>query len=169
MKPRDFERYLKLDRNDLDQANIEQPELVWHATEAQAKANAELAALERDKANLNAELSESIQADAVERGEKSRGSPGLSQAVLSLRVRDHKSMRELNEACLIAKQEADLWAAMVESLRTRGASLKNLGNLYAANYFERETSGKLHRDEMATNADKVHRARSTRPTRQVTT
>lgn len=166
MKPRDFERYLKLDRNDLDQANIEQPELVWHATEAQAEANAKLAALDRDKANLSAELSESLQARAVEDGEKTRGSPGVSQATLARRVRDHKDMRELNEEWLVAKKESDLWAAMVESLRTRGKSLQNLGGLYAANYFERETSGKMHRDEMQANADKVHQARSTRPARR---
>lgn len=160
MKLSDFEPALTVDENDLDKENIKQPELIWHATQAQARANAALAALDRDKANLNAELSESIQAEAIEKGEKTRGSPGVSQAALAMRVRDHNDMRELNEEWLVAKRDAELWAGMVEALRARGATLKNLGVLYAANYFEREISGKLHRDEMQSNADKVHKARA---------
>lgn len=162
MKPSDFESSLTIDENDLDKENIKQPELIWHATQAQARANGALATLERDKANLNAELSESIQAEAIEKGEKTRGTPGLSQAALAMRVRDHSDMRDLNEEWLVAKREVDLWAGMVEALRARGTALKNLGILYSSNYFERETSGKLHRSEMEQNAERVRDARAAR-------
>lgn len=153
MKLSDFEKSLKIDKHDLDEETIRQPELVWHAGEELASANEELAQAERQKANLAAELAESIRSDMNAAGEK------ITIDAVEKKIRNMPQMRELNDELISLKHQAELWLAMTHALRARGDGLKLLTQQHAANYFVRESLGKHHRDEMQENADRVREAR----------
>jgi len=124
---------LVFDKNSLDDAVIKQPQLMWEATRELAGAHKVAAALERDKANLTAELDKLYRREAEDNQQK------MTETALVLRIRDSAQMRDLNEEIIEARYVAELWAGLVESLRARGSSLREAGELYRTNYFSRES------------------------------
>jgi len=130
---KEFEGYLKIDRDNLDDALLTQADIFYKISNEYA-----LAVSRRDQAyddikstdaNLNLELREQFE----KAGEK------FTEAKLTAAVLAHREHDEATNKHRVEKQRADLLGALKEAFSQKSYMLKELTQLYIAGYFA-ETS-----------------------------
>jgi len=122
----EFENYLAIDKQALDDEVMQQPALFFQVSEAYAQAIAERDALKEELAGIDAGLYHTIKA----KNEKSTDTFIKSKVQITA---DHqKAFTEYLEA----KEHADKLGHLKDAFFQRSEMLKALGRLYASNYFE---------------------------------
>lgn len=111
---------LSIDRTDLDQCLIEQPEVFWHVAEALAQEIAR-----RDEAKL--ELEElTAQLDQDLRGQAARNEEKLTELALQNRLRVLPKIQEAQRKYLERRKTADQLQALKEAFQQRSFMLREL-------------------------------------------
>lgn len=123
---RKFVEALAIDREDLDECLIRQPELLYHVAEQYVLAEAE-----RDAIKL--ELEEAIaDEDNKVRALAERNSDKVTEPFIRKQIIGAKRVKALNQELLDAKMDASKWAALHEAFNTRGRALNKLVDLYVS-------------------------------------
>jgi len=137
-----LQKWLKPDKDDLDEEFIAHPELIYHITSAY-----EAAVLERDACKIEIDQAEAeIHAQLIEKAEES--TEKWTDTSIKRQVTSSVRMIKLHKKFLSIKERVGKLNAMKEALSQRGYSLNKLSDLYVANYFTRESGGK-RRSEIA--------------------
>ena len=136
MKLSELEDALPIDKHDLDEAHVRQPQLFYEVSKglAEANANAEMAKLAKEQ--TYAELDQVIRDQAGAASEKIT-EPGVKQAIVR-----HPKMQKAETLLIQTKRIAENWQGMMDAFRQRSYHLKGLVELYTANYFVSESGGK---------------------------
>lgn len=132
----DLEASLKIDKHNLDDDNLLSPQLMWEATKQLASARAALALAELDVKTAVAELDKSLRDDLSEQGEK------VSEAKVTRLIEANPAIRKTKITAIKVQETVDSWEGMVEALKQRSYSLKQIGELHIANYYSTESGGR---------------------------
>lgn len=124
----EFRRYLQIDKNALDDELISHPQLLFRVSEAYVEAVAERDALKENLLTVDASLDQEI------RGELEGGK--VTEAIVKNLIQLHPKHKAASDAYLMSKHKADVLAALKDAFGTRGYMLRDLCQLYTANYFE---------------------------------
>jgi len=152
---------LKFDRDDLDSALIEQPDIFYRVA-----SNCALAISRRDEAKLDrdngmAKLAQQLRESWEEKDGK------LTEKALSEMVDQAPKTDTLRRDYLRACLNADEWQALKEAFQDRSRALKGMVDLYIAGYFTtatgraaRNDAGERRSGEIREQAGKERRVRS---------
>ncbi len=141
----EFKKYLRIDKQALDDEVMQQPELFFQVSEAYAQAVAERDALKEELAVVDARLF------ANQRMSNAKATDTSIKASVSTATNHEKAFAEWLEA----KEHADKLAALKDAFFQRSEMLKTLGRLHASNYFEQTSV----RDTKSTDAMVYERQR----------
>jgi DNA-directed RNA polymerase subunit L len=122
----EFRKYLKIDKQALDDEVMQQPSLFFEVSEAYTLAVAERDAL---KEELNV-------TDAKYFLNHRRSDPKATDTAIKNRVSIENGHQQAFTEYLEAKEYADKLSALKDAFNQRSEMLKALGRLYASNYFE---------------------------------
>ena len=133
---------LAIDRVDLDECLIKQPELYYHVAEGHVQAAAERDAVKLELEEALAEEDEKLRrqladeeakaaADEEDKPKKGRGrSPGgMTETAIKGKIAMLPKIQQLQRDFLDAKKEADRWYALKEGFTQRSYMMKELVNL----------------------------------------
>jgi hypothetical protein len=125
----EFRERLTVDRNALDEALLEQPELYWLVSEAYVSACAKRDTAYDNIKTIDAELDKSIRVNFEKSGKKVTDKVVLSE---TLAHADHQNAVYEH---LTLKEQAEKLGALKESYSQRSYVLKELVNLYVSGYY----------------------------------
>lgn len=154
-----FREALQFDKNELDDALVQQPTLFDEVQEAYAYAISQRDELKTAMEEAYATAADNIRTSVPEGGKSPTDSSVKEQATLS------KEYLDAVAAYQEAKLHADLLGAKVESFKDRSRSMKELTELYCANYWMRNSAGAKPAREAGVRQAKeeMHEARTGKP------
>lgn len=126
----EFRDYLKVDKNHLDDDLVQHSQLFFKVAEAYVRASAKRDELKEDLTLLDAELDGRVRKRADDKDEK------YTEAQIKALILTNKDHVDASEAYHNAKTEADMLGALKESFVTRGHHIRDLCQLYTAQYFD---------------------------------
>lgn len=126
-----FREFLQIDKNALDEELVRHPDLIFRVGEACAEAIAERDSLKEQLAVTDAEL------DAVVREELK--DEKTTEAIVKNRIQVHPKHTAASDAYLNAKEKCDILAALREAFSAKGYALRELCQLYLANYYSQDS------------------------------
>jgi hypothetical protein len=129
----EFRGYLRINKHRLDDELEAQPELLFKISEAY-----ELAAEKRDMLKETLDTTDA-ELDATAREELDRSEEKVTEAMVKAFIKTHRKHETAHRAYIAAKKQAGLLSALKDSFKDRGHYLRDLANLYNANYFERDS------------------------------
>lgn len=135
----DFAGCLRIDKNDLDTALMEQPDLFYRVSQQLALAISRRDQEKLDRDNMISETANHIRLKAEKRGEK------VTEKGLAELVEIDEEVVAVKRDYIKANAVAEEWLALKEALSQRGHALRELVQLYNANYFT-TASGRSARD-----------------------
>jgi hypothetical protein len=146
----DLEKGLLIDKDALDEAIENQPDLFYHVSQ-------ELAYLisERDAAKQAVENTES-EADVSIRQLVKKSTDKVTESEIKARINNHKKVRDATDDYLNLCRKVGQYTALKEAFQQRGYALNKLVDLYTAGYF----GDAAHRTSM--NSMKDHNAQTVR-------
>ncbi len=124
-----WEALLKIDRDDLDSAIIQQPDIFYRVSEAYVTARDSVEVAEENLGRVDAELDLEFRTSAEKKNEKTTETRIKSQIIIDPR---HIGAAELYREAKLATEKL---GAMREAFSQRSMMLKELTNLYVAGYF----------------------------------
>lgn len=129
-----FESALIIDRDSLDDALIEQPDLYYRVARrlSDAISNRDLAKFDVEK--MTADVAKSV------RKELSAGQNKATEAMVAEHVAREPALTSAQHDLLDAKRAVDRWQALLGSVEQRSHVLRELTSLYIAGYFGTKTS-----------------------------
>lgn len=136
----ELRRKLRIDKDDLDSAAIEQPQLFFEVAEETA-----LAISRRDAANLALEQLEAVLSQKV-RSELAETEEKVTEAMIRQEVQSDPALRRAQQHYSNCKAYADLLGAFRESYAQRLSALKIISDLWKAGYYS-QVSGRGMRSE----------------------
>lgn len=142
----DLEPALTPDKDDLDEEHIRQPELIFQCGRGHAAAAEHLELMKHEADITLATLDKKLREELTARSEK------FSETSLAKMIDLDESMQTARKDLIQAKFILANWSALVEGFRAKSFSLRELSELYVANYFQTESSKAGHakaRDEVA--------------------
>jgi hypothetical protein len=122
----EFRKYLKIDKQALDDEVMQQPSLFFEVSEAYTLAVAERDALKEELALVDGSLF----------GGYRKQDPKATDTLIKSKISIEKGHRAAFTEYLEAKEYADKLGALKDAFNQRSEMLKALGRLYASNYFE---------------------------------
>jgi len=120
---------LIIDKHDLDNELVQHASLFSEAAEHAVQASARMDYLKEELAVVDSEVATSLRTSAVNEGRK------VTEAALAALVLQHSAHKEAHKALIDAKAETAQWNAARESFSTRGHMLRDLCQLYIAEYY----------------------------------
>ena len=129
----EFKDYLAIDRNNLDEAVIQQPQLYFQVGEAHAMAIAERDATKEDLAFVDAGL-RAKHRKVLEKAEMKVTEGAIEAGV----IQDPEHMNAFDRYTDSKRKADELWA-LKESFGQRMSALEVLARLYASNYFAKDS------------------------------
>lgn len=131
----EMQEWLKIDRDQLDEELIRQPEMFFRVSRELADAINDRDTIKDALNRIEAKLSDQI------REEKRTAEEKFTVGEIADAVKRHEKYRSKQEAYRIASQKVDLIAALKEAFAQRSYVLKELASLWVSNYFQ-ETSAR---------------------------
>jgi hypothetical protein len=131
---------LRIDKNDLDNALMDQPDAYWRVSEAYVMACSRRDEMKYDIEQASAELDKQFRREAEKSDEK------LTEKSLTAQIETSPKIITLRKEYAQMRLKADLLSAMKESYADRSKALRELSQLYSSNYFTVNT-GSRARDE----------------------
>lgn len=150
----DLEDALRFDKNHMDDALIEQPDLFYHVSREYASAISERDGLKLEIGELGAELDKSIRDGAIRAQEKT------TETGIQKQIDTTPAMIDLRRRHLGAAHQADRWLALKEAYQQRAYALKDLAGLWVAGYFTSSSAGAARSEATTRQADEIRRERS---------
>lgn len=150
----DLEDALRFDKNHMDDALIEQPDLFYRVSREYASAISERDGLKLEIAELAAELDKSIREEAARMQTKTTET-GIQNEIAST-----PKMADMKRKYAGVAHQADRWLALKEAYQQRAYALKDLAGLWVAGYFTNSSAGAARSDAKARQADDIRRERT---------
>lgn len=122
---------LSIDRDDLDECWVKQPELFYQVANAHVQAIARKDAVKLEVEECEAEENQKIRAAAVKAGEK------VTEGAIGERLRLNKKYSDLQHQLLDCQAELKAWEALKEAYGQRSFALRDL----VAMHISRSASG----------------------------
>lgn len=129
----EFEQYLRIDKNALDEALTQQSQLFYKVADAFTEAVAERDALKEKLSLVDAELDGEIRVWLEKDGEK------FTEAMVRNQVQAHKDHEAAFNVYIKAKTRADKIQAMKDSFKMRGYAIRDLCELHVTGYFDHQS------------------------------
>lgn len=126
----EFRKYLAIDKTSLDEAVIHQPELLYQVSEAMIIAISRRDSLKEELSTADSEVEIDIREVFDKKGTK------VTEAAIKALVQTDKIHIDAFKAYLSSKEEADKIIALKEAFQQRGYMLRDLCQLFVANFFE---------------------------------
>ncbi len=120
---------LLIDKNDLDSALIQQPDLYHQVSEQYAKALSRRDQTKRKMEEEEAAISMQTRQKAMDEGLK------ITEAAVANVTKLDEMYIKIQVAYLKLKEETDLWKALLDSFEQRSYALTELVNLYVGGYW----------------------------------
>jgi hypothetical protein len=140
-KYEEFEKYLVIDKNRLDDELVQQASLMQTVSDAYADALAKQTKLKEALAKVDAEIDVEIRNEAAD--------TKLTETMVRNQVILSPGHIKAFNAWLDAKLVTDKLEGMKDSFKQRSYNLRELSNLFVANYYEaNSTRGDSRTDEM---------------------
>lgn len=136
---------LVIDKHNLDEGWVEQPDIFWRVADALAQANYERDTYKGVRDSIIATVDVELRADAQAAGTKITETSLAKEVELDERVRDARV--KYQGLCFAAER----WQGLKEAFQQRSYALKDLSNLHIANYYQTNSGGE-RREEAATRA-----------------
>jgi hypothetical protein len=152
----DLERqraYLAIDRDNLDDCLMQQPEVYYSVAQALALANADRDACKLDLEELQAQLDQDIRAEALRKDEK------LTETSLQNRLKTLPKMQDIQRVLLKKRQEAESWQMLKEAFQQRSYMLKEIVALFIAQRHDLALEGGVGQARASLTADKADQNR----------
>lgn len=125
----ELEEGLRINKNGLDDALLQQPDFFYRVSKALTLATSRRDAIKQEVQELEAEMDERVRA----RAEADRVK--LTETEAKMQIRLEPKMKQANLELLRANREVGQLAALKESFSQRSYALKELVSLYVAEYF----------------------------------
>lgn len=135
LTPSEIEARVKIDRNALDDAIVEQAQVYYTVSYQTTQAISERDAA---KAKLDQTCAETA---LFIRQNPSQFTFRMTESSVSEAVMTHPKVKECNTAYLAAKTEADYWQNTQNTFEMRGRALHDLVTLFVAGYFIKAGEG----------------------------
>lgn len=119
-----FERDLAIDRDDLDECLVRQPELLYHASEQLVLAIDLRDAIKIELEEAEAEVDNKIRATAEKNGDK------VTEPFVKKQIAGDPRIHKLNQELLDAKKQVGLWEAMKDAYKQRSYAMSSLVDLH---------------------------------------
>lgn len=134
-----LEEGLKIDLNNLDEANQIQADLMYRVGKKMAYALSR-----KDKADSNLKQLKA-EVDAIIRHQAARDEVKITEAEIANRILRNTKVIEAIEEFQKMKLDYDLWSELKDAFSQRGYALNNLTQLHCASYFlaDKETSKRM--------------------------
>lgn len=157
-----LETELRIDKNSLDDALVEQPDFYYRVSKAYS-----LLLSRRDAAKSRLEEVRA-EADGQIRNAANKTAEKVTETSITNRVLLSDDVREAIERLAAAQSEMSKWLMLREAFEQRSYALKDLSALYSAGYFTDRTGSSARRDagDRKYEKDKEGLAQSRRETRQ---
>jgi hypothetical protein len=123
---------LLIDRNDLDTALIQQPDLYHQVSEQYAKS---ISLRDRAKAELE---EEAALIDFATRQHAAENDLRITETVVANSIKVDASYRKAQQKYLDLREQTDQWEGLLKSYEQRSYALKELVNLFTAGYWTPE-------------------------------
>lgn len=118
--------YLIIDRDNLDQCLMEQPEVYYHVAKAFAQAVSERDACKLNVEECLAKLDQELRSEALRLDEK------LTETAIQNRLKTLPAIKSLRQSYMDRCKEADDWQALKEAFQQRSFMLRELVALFIA-------------------------------------
>ena len=151
MKLKDYQDRLRIDKHNLDEELIQQPELFYRVSHMYSSACSDKDMFKESLEVMETKLFNKLrkEADAL---------PGrTTDSSIRSKVSSMKEVIGLRTAYKEAKHRAEELLPLKEAYEQRGYALKELCNLYSSNYFQAESGGKRKDDAMEATANRNRR------------
>jgi hypothetical protein len=132
----EFEKFLLIDKNGLDDALIQQPDLIYRVSDMIATLISQRDAAKQSLSEAEAEADELIRRDAAEREVKITADAVRAQVKLDTAV--IKRAERLAKLTFLTNK----WSALKEAFVARGHALRELVSLHGNNYWSDASSGR---------------------------
>jgi hypothetical protein len=139
----DYQDKMRIDRDALDEALMEQPGLFLGVSQEYAMAVSNRDRCKADVELVHAKASLSVRQMLEEEGKKA------TEAIIASLIELDKNYRRAFNAYLESKADAERLSALKESFGQRGYVLKDLCGLYVAGYFATASVGGSDTKEIA--------------------
>lgn len=141
----ELEQGLNINRNALEVAAEQQPDLFYRVSKALEMSISERDAAEQDIKNKEARVDQEI------RKKYANSEVKTTEAQIKAEVRLHKTVQAAEEEYLRLREECGLLAALKDAYKQRGYAINNLVELYLGNYYSevRKDAGEFDRKQMA--------------------
>lgn len=133
MKPlsiEEFTKYLKIEKLSLDNELVEHSSLLFAVGDAYAEAAAKRDAFKEQLSTMDALLDSEVRRDLEKSGER------VTEALVKSNIQTHKKHKAAYDAFADAKLRADKLLALKEAFHSRGYAIRDLCQLFVANYYE---------------------------------
>lgn len=154
-----YRELLRIDKNNLDDALIEQSDIFYRVSEDFVEASSQTDQAKENLAVVDAELDASIRRQMEADDEK------ITEGKVRAAIQSDGEHEEAYDSWIAAKRKADLLNAMKDSFRMRSTMLKQLAELYISNYFTTESVKGPSKDAQADRNKKAmaEKRRGSRP------
>ncbi|AFV81305.1 hypothetical protein F862_gp073 [Vibrio phage vB_VpaS_MAR10] len=149
---RSFKGRLRIDKNDLDNELVEQSHLFFEVSERLTWAKAERDEIKRECDELAGEIKAEIFAD----------NPKMADTKATALVKKDADFIERYREKTEADRIVGAWEALVEAFKSRGYMLRQLADLYVANYYSPISGGESQDDKRRKSAERTERSESRR-------
>lgn len=152
---RQFKQKLRIDKNDLDGELVIQAHVFFEVSERLTWAKAE-----RDSVKQECdELAGNIKAEIFEE------QPKLAATKADALVRKDPEFIDLYKERKEADRIVGMWEALVEAFKSRGYMLRQLADLFVANYYSPTSMGESSEEKRQKSAERTRRSRDERSSR----
>ncbi|ATI19150.1 hypothetical protein KF4_068 [Vibrio phage vB_VpaS_KF4] len=152
---RSFKNRLRIDKNDLDNELVEQSHLFFEVSERLTWAKAERDEVKRECDELAGELKADLFAE----------NPKLADTKATAIVKKDPDYQERYREKSDADRIVGAWEALVEAFKSRGYMLRQLADLYVANYYSPISGGESQDDKRRKRAERDDRSNRRRTRR----
>lgn len=146
---RQFKSKLRIDKNNLDGELVIQSQTFYEISERLTWAKAERDEIKRECDELAAELKSVIFQE----------NPKLAATKADSLVKKDEDFIELYKERKEADRIVGMWEALVEAFKSRGYMLRQLADLYVANYYSPTSAGESRQEKRAKSAERTERSR----------
>lgn len=152
--PLELQDALRIDKHNLDEELIRQPEIFYRVSNLSVRASAEVSSLQQQIDNLKAELDGRIRDQAESKNGNAGKKEKLKEKEIALRIASSPKMQTLQNKLIRVKEEANSLSALKEAFIQRSYALKDLTALYAAQYWVQESGSKI---DLEDNSERIRK------------
>lgn len=149
-----------IDKHNLDEGWVEQPDVFWRVCEELARANHARDAYKHTRDQIVAQAGADIRVEAVKSGKK------MTEASIQRELEDTVEVVAAREHYQQLCYMSERWAGLKETFQQRSYALKDLTALHIANYYQTNSGGERRDTVAQRNRDEAGAVRRVRLARK---